>query len=177
MNVDLLNHNQWQKLDAWPAAARPAAQLWRLLSERGSLTDRLREQCPDGFGVRPREQRVEAAGPETARLLAVAPGSPVDSRRVTLDCGTSPRVYAHSLAPEGYLASLGEEPLGDRLFPQGSARRGPIEVALLAAGAPLFDAAVAGCGITADALWARRSVIEADGVRYLVQECFLEGVA
>lgn len=177
MSADLLNHNRWLALDAWPRDARPAAPLWALLAETGSLTDRLRALCSDSFCVRPQVQRVEAADATTARLLALRAGTPIDSRRVTLNCGSRPYVYAHSLAPEGCLATLGEQPLGDRLFPRGSARRGAIEVARLATGAPLFDAAVAACGSPAEALWARRSVIEAEGVRYLVQECFLEGVA
>lgn len=171
----------WRLLDAWPASERPE-NLWPFVAETGSLTHRLRERAGDDFHLRVLNERELALPAADAGLLGAGNGEAAFQREVYL-CGLKPLVYARSVAVksmggERWLKELGERPLGERLFAEKSAHRGPIQAAQIVPGQTLFDEALAGMRErpSAEMLWARRSVLVANGTHILIYECFLPGL-
>ncbi|HET7568980.1 MAG TPA: chorismate lyase [Gammaproteobacteria bacterium] len=165
---------QWRSPDTVPETARPR-ELWPWLTESGSLTARLRSRCDAGFGVRILRSGTAVLTADETAWTGRGHGF---VREVHLCCGTTPWVYARTLAvdggePEARLRDLGRKPLGDWAFDQPSARRSPLEVAWLDDVAALFpDAAIAnGTG----GLWARRSVLSVGDQSLYISECFLHG--
>jgi chorismate--pyruvate lyase len=172
----------WRRLEAWPAAARPAG-LWPFISEAGSLTERLRARAAQDFKVRVLQEGPHVLSAEDAAFVGAEAGDSAFMRQVYL-CGREPWVYARSLGAVAqggarWLKRLGEQPLGDRVFAEADTRRGAIEVAQLSAGQPLYEDAVMGLGAdpVMPLLWARRSILSVGGARLLIYECFLPGLA
>jgi len=168
-----LNRPLWRALDAWPAHERPVS-LWPFIAETGSLTEKLRAKAGDAFRFRLLSESAHALAADDAALLGVTQGAQGFLRQVDLG-GAEPWVYARSLAAgEGvdWLKALGQQPLGQRVFGQRDTTRGPIQVARLAPGDGLLQAAAASRGRPLQELWARRSVLKAGGTAILIYEFF-----
>ena len=147
------------RLAGAPAALRP----W--LVETGSLTQRLKRCCPDGFDLQLLDEHEITTDDATTRALALAAPARALQREVDLRCARVPRIHALSVIPLATLAGagraldgLGERPLGDALFAHPEMVRGPIEIALR------------------DGVWGRRSVFRLAGAPLLVSEWFLPGL-
>ena len=157
---------------------RPAL-LWPILSEIGSLTERLRTKAGRGFHVQLLKQGSIPLNAEDAEMLGVPPGSAAFERQVYL-CGPEPWVYARSLAAgdgERWLKELGTTPLGEKVFAERDARRGPILATQIGPGHPLYREATAGLAYEySRPLWARRSLLTVNGAAILICECFLPGL-
>lgn len=167
----------WKALQSWPVDARPAA-LWPFIAEAGSLTERLKAKAGASFHVQVLKESAVRLLAQDAALLHAKAGEPAYLRQVYL-CGVGPLVYARSVAvDEGsrWLKELGENPLGQKVFADREARRGPIEATCLAPGEPLYEAAVAGLGTRPGSLWARRSLLTVGTAAILIYECFLPGL-
>ena len=171
----------WRSLEAWPENLRPAG-LWPLITETSSLTGKLRERAGDDFHLRLLSEHELHVNAEDAPLMEADPGEAGYGREVYL-CGDEPWVYARSMgvASQGgdrWLKELGARSLGERLFADPAASRGPIQAAQVGAGHPLYEAAVSGLRERPHLpfLWARRSVISVGETRVLIYECFLPGL-
>lgn len=148
--------------------------LWPYLTGAGSLTEKLRAKAGVSFHVEVLGEAEQTLGPEDATLLHVVPHSPGFVRQVRL-CGPEPWVYARSVTYGGgvrWLQALGGQPLGERVFAEPDARRGPIQVAHLHPGQPLFELAAERQVHPPESLWARRSVLQVGGTAILIYECF-----
>ncbi len=170
------NNILWRPLDAWPVAQRPA--LWQWLQQAGSLTMLLRAAAGPAFHVRVIHEGHGRLGAEDAQLLYAPEDSSALERRVYL-CGSEPLVYAHTLAltqSRYLLDSLGDNPLGERVFAHPGTQRVAIEVARLDVRHALYSAALSGIKISPPELWARRSVLLVEHHRLLIYECFLPGI-
>ena len=169
------NMRTWKPAADWPAARRPAG-LWSFIAETGSLTERLKAKAGAAFRVQLLHQGHFAPSEEEMALLDAKPEEAGFERQVYL-CGRAPLVYARSMAvgaAERWLKELGEQPLGERVFAEADARRGPIHVAELDSHDHLYKEAVAGLDRhPAAPLWARRSLITVGGAGILIYECFL----
>ncbi|HET7306801.1 MAG TPA: chorismate lyase [Gammaproteobacteria bacterium] len=164
----------WRAPQTIPDAERPAA-LWPWLTESGSLTARLRGRCGDGFCVRILRSGTAALTADETAWTGCEQGF---VREVHLCCGTTPWVYARTLAvdggePEARLRDLGRKPLGDWAFDQPSARRSPLEIAYLDDAGALFPDPMIANGT--GGLWARRSVLSVGDQSLYISECFLHG--
>lgn len=163
-----------------PKALRPAlvpASLRGWLLEPGSLTRRLRAECPAPF-------RLELLGLAWARPMgdeAAALGRPAYEsamvREVTLCCGDEAMVFARTVIPRasmeqglGWLGRIGTRPLGDILFADPGTTRSPVEVVRVPRGHVLRRRSRAPAGA---ALWGRRSLFVLRGRPLLVSEFFL----
>ncbi len=152
-----------------PAALRP----WVLA--RGSLTAQVRGRCPQAFNLRVLRQRVGVPRADEARALGLGPGRRVLLREVALRCGGQPLVVARTVIPltslrgrQRRLAALGRRPLGQLLFTDRSARRGPYALAYLT----LRQAGVLRPPASGR-VWGRRAVYHLGGMPLLVSEFFL----
>lgn len=157
----------WQplsELDAAPIDAR----LRGLIGVAGSLTHTLREQCAGGFRLRLLGERP-------------APENSARVREVIMLCGDTPWVFAQTVIPETtlatnpWLAQLGDQPLGDRLFEREGVQRHELRFGRLPAGDELLERAQSCAGLEAHsgALWARRSTIALGVHELFVNEVFL----
>ena len=156
--------------------ALPAAASW--LAEPGLLTDRLRACCSGKRGLTVvSEREAPLATAESALLLA--PGNAAFVREIELTCDGRPWIFAQSLIPlatlarHGWLSTLGDAALGERLAAVPDIKRGPLEFTRLTPGAALFHRALRQSADPPAELWARRSWFAIDGNRLLVQEVFL----
>lgn len=166
-----------------PKALRPAsvpAALRSWLLEPGSLTRRLRAECPAPF-------RLELLGQAWATPMrdeAAALGRPARERamvrEVTLCCGDDVMVFARTVIPRasmeqglGWLGRIGTRPLGDILFADPGTTRGPIEVVHVPRGHFLCGRSRAPDGT---GFWGRRSVFVLRGLPLLISEFFLPRV-
>ncbi|HEX7964325.1 MAG TPA: chorismate lyase [Gammaproteobacteria bacterium] len=169
----------WKPVAERPAARCPAA-LWSFIAEAGSLTERLRAKAGAAFRVQLINQGHFALSEEDMLLLDAKPEEAGFVRQVYL-WGRAPLVYARSLAVGGaerWLKDLGEQPLGERVFAEADAKRGPIQVAELDVHDHLYKEAVAGLDrLPETPLWARRSLITVGGAGILIYECFLPGLS
>ena len=170
-----------RKLLRWSATLedfRPPAAAVAWLTESGLLTERLRACCEGRQGLTVvSEREVPLAAAESALLQA--PGNAAFVREIELTCDGRPWVFAQSLIPlatlarHGWLSTLGDAALGERLAAVPGLKRGPLEFARLTPGVALFHRALRGTVDPPAELWARRSWFAIDGARLLVQEVFL----
>ncbi|MDQ2070186.1 chorismate--pyruvate lyase family protein [Natronospira bacteriovora] len=155
----------WLAPERVPDGERPAH--WDLLTEAASLTGRL-------------EARL-GAPVEVERLSEHHDGDGALRREVRLYAAGRPLVYAVSHIPSsllqrlGWVASLGDQPLGSRLFASGEAVREGLTIARLAVDDPLVQRAWQGLDRNPAPLWARRSRLRVGGQAMVIVECFLYG--
>jgi len=154
--------------------------VWNFLSDRGSLTQRLRAACMGVFQVRLLGQRWAKPLPSEIRLLKLAYGHGVWTREVQLMCDDTPWVFARTLIPPGTLQGrcrrlkqLGVRPLGEVLFADPGIRRGEIHIARIIPEHALHQAAVQGLAQAPAPIWGRRSVFHIDGGPLLIYELFI----
>jgi chorismate--pyruvate lyase len=156
--------------------ALPAVASW--LAEPGLLTDRLRACCSGKQGLTVISER-EAPLPTAESALLLAPGNAAFVREIELTCDGRPWIFAQSLSPlatlarHGWLSTLGDAALGERLAAVPDIKRGPLEFTRLTSGTALFHRALRQSADPPAELWARRSWFAIDGNRLLVQEVFL----
>jgi len=172
-----------RKLLHWSASLAdfippPTPQAAGWLAEPGLLTERLRACCGGRQGLTVISER-EAPLPTAESALLHAPGSASFVREIELTCDGSPWVFAQTLIPlatlarHGWLSTLGDAALGERLAAVPGIKRGPLEFARLTPGVALFHRALRQSADSPSELWARRSWFAIDGNRLLVQEVFL----
>jgi len=165
-----------ERLDAFTPPVEPAAARW--LCEPGLLTERLRACCDGRPGLAVVSEREAPLAAAEAALLE-APGSVAFVREIELTCDGRPWVFAQTLIPQatlvrhGWLATLGDTALGERLAALQGLERGPLEFARLTPGVALFHRALRQRADLPAELWARRSRFAIDGDCLLVQEVFL----
>ena len=101
-------------------------------------------------------------------------------RQVHLLCGDHPWVYARTIIPATSmrgrlrrLAHLGTRPLGAMLFADPGMQRGPVELANIGPGEPLFTDATRHMQQQPADIWGRRSVFRIAHQPLLVSEIFL----
>jgi chorismate--pyruvate lyase len=172
---------RWQpRRQLWGGRVPPPLRSWLL--EDGSLTRRLRAICGSTFGLELLSSTWGRPLPDECRLLALPCGGRALVRQVRLLCSGRPVVYARSVIPgpslvgtNRRLARLGRRPLAEVLFAPGAAGRGPLEIAELAPGHPLYT--MAGGAGEGGSLWARRSLFFPARKALLVTEVFLPAVA
>jgi chorismate--pyruvate lyase len=170
----------------WKAGARlprsralPAGlQDW--LFDPGSLTQRLRQVCPEQVTLQLLGQYRARPLPSEIRALRLERRSYVWIREVHLFCGDQPWVFARTLVPPATLRGrcrqlihIGNRPLGELLFNDPGVKRGPIEVACLAPCHRLHRQAFGQQAERPDLLWGRRSIFRVDGLPLLICEIFL----
>jgi chorismate--pyruvate lyase len=152
------------------------------LSDRGSLTRRLKARC-SRFEVRPVATGYARAYPDEHRSLHLRSGSTHYLRDVVLLCNGQDVVYAHSVVPcpglrGGWnrITRLGTRPLGEALFNDPRVRRKTLSYHKLDARDPLYRAVSRALVVDTRTLWARRSVFCLNGRPLMVSEVFLAGV-
>ena len=163
-----------------PFRAPRALRGW--LSDRGSLTRRLKARYPD-FGVTLVGCGFTPPYPDEALALRLSPHNRAYVRDVLLVGGGQARVFAHSVLPRSSLRGgwcgitrLGTRPLGETLFTDRRIRRLALAARRVDARHPLYRAARRNTGVSVRDLWARRSVFCLDGRPLLVTEVFLPAI-
>jgi chorismate--pyruvate lyase len=169
----------WRQYATRHACGLPT-ELVSWLLDTGSLTRRLRQDCPGCFQVRVLWQGWSRPSRDEAQTLQLRPHARVWTREVQLLCGGQARVFARTLVPAAtlrgrgrHLTRLGSRPLGEVLFTDPGVNRGPLRIARLSAGQALYQRACAGLTTVPDRLWGRRSIFRIDGCPLLVCEIFL----
>jgi chorismate--pyruvate lyase len=157
-------------------------RLRRWLLDRGSLTRRIQVRCAN-FRLDVLAQRIALAQPDERAAIRLHAGAQCIEREVSLNCGSQPLVFAHSVVaphalkgPWHMLSGLGARPLGAALFADPRIQRHPLcfrqlngRHALYRRASRLLDEAPA-------ALWARRSLFVLCGAPLLVTEVFLPAI-
>ena len=163
-------------LDDFTPPATPAEAAW--LAEPGLLTERLRACCDGRQGLAVVSEREAPLATAEAALLQ-APRNAAFVREIELTCDGRAWVFAQSLIPlatlarHGWLSTLGDTALGERLAALPGLERGPLEFARLTPGVTLFHRALRQSADPPAELWARRSCFAIHSDRLLVQEVFL----
>lgn len=158
------NSGKWQPL-ASRTDAPEALRSW--LGETGSLTARVRSRCVRGFSLRVIEEVQEGAA---------------HRRDIVMCDGDTPLVFARTLVPmdtlaaHPWLAELGEQPLGSRMYEEPGFHREAFEVARLVAGDELHDFIHAHIMPLAGPVWARRARAAFFEHGFEISECFLPGL-
>ncbi|RUQ34180.1 MAG: chorismate lyase [Candidatus Competibacteraceae bacterium] len=172
----------------WQTHPPPSSRLWppdlsHWLFDAGSLTQRLLQRCPGQFRVQVLRQGWTRPDHDEAAALGLRRDAWAWTREVRLCCDEQPWVFARTVIPARTLRGrgrrltrLGTRPLGAALFTDPGIRRGPLEVARIAAGQSLHQRAVAGCADPSAARWGRRSLFWLDGSPLLVCEIFLSNL-
>lgn len=149
------------------------------LQERGSLTERLRQQWGD-VAVQLLSEGQTAPLPHEAQRLGLAPPALAWVRCVLLVCQGRPRVYARTVIPQwtphnpwAEVQRLGQQPLGELLFRLPDLQRSRFE---WACGLDWPHAAHWQAQRPPDGV-ARRCVFERAHAPLLLTEVFLEAVA
>ncbi len=162
---------------AHPLSLPRALRLW--LSDRGSLTRRLKTRCA-AFRVAPLTTGLARPNPDEYALLGLMPGTRAYVREVMLLCDDVPVVFAHSVLPHASLRGgwngitrLGSRSLGEALFCDHRIERQPLAYRQLRHGHPLFRTITTQHPLEARSLWARRSAFCLNHHPLLVTEVFL----
>lgn len=149
------------------------------LTDRGSLTQRLKERCQN---VKIEVVRLSLSQVFTDELKAIgcAPKKLAMVREVYLYCGDIPVVFAHTIyqARSGRhawqsIAGLGNRSLGAALFSNPKVKRQMLHYKKLNPSDKLFQRAAKRLGTTPSHLSARRSLFILQGEPLLVTEVFL----
>jgi len=152
------------------------------LSDRSSLTGRIRRLGGPGFTLEVLGESVEPVTGEDRRHLDCAEQD-IYVRRVRMSCNGARLVFATTRVPSRtlgrhrWLGRLGDRPLGEALGDRDDVTRTPFEYAWVEDGDALHAEALSGTDIAPHGLWARRSrfLIEDDPI--LVYEVFLPGLS
>lgn len=159
---------------------QPSIELRCWLFDPTSLTQRVRDACAGKFSVRVEQQGWGRPRLDESQTLGLRQGRRALIREVHLLCDDRPWVFARTVIPvstlsgeQRHLAHLGNRPLGAVLFADPHMVRGPVEVAPIRHGHPLYAAAVQGLKRKPDEIWGRRSVFRLGGKPLLVSEFFL----
>jgi chorismate lyase len=170
---------RWLRSTQLPPGA-PDARLRDWLFDPTSLTRRVREACTGKFRVRVERQDWGRPRLDEYRALALRMPRRALIREVHLLCDERPWIFARTIipastlrGPQRRLLRLGARPLGAVLFADPRMRRGPVEVAEIPLGHPLYAAAVHGLSSRPAAVWGRRSVFWMNDKPLLVAEIFL----
>lgn len=173
-------------LKAEPSFHTPAAKLDALagsrllswLTEKGSLTRRLRALAGDGFRVQVLREDWSKPFPGEARLLDLRTARSARVREVMLFAGERPLVLARSIIPQrtllgrhSPLARLGTRPLGEWLFAHPALRRLSLEFCQVRPEMWCSESAALHC--SGVALWGRRAHYRVARHPLLVCEFFL----
>lgn len=152
------------------------------LSDRGSLTQRLKARCTS-FRVVPLATGMARANADEYAPLGMVPGTRAYVREVMLLCDEVPVVFAHSVLPPAGLRGgwdgitrLGSRSLGEALFSDHRIERQPLAYRTVRRGHPLYRSAAGQQAATVSSLWARRSVFCLNGHPLLVTEVFLPAI-
>jgi chorismate--pyruvate lyase len=158
---------------------QPPISLRSWLFAQGSLTQRVRETCPQHFHVKVLRQCWASPFADEARLLKLSPFSYARIREVQLCCGDRSVVFARTVIPVSslqgglrHLLKLGTQPLGEVLFTQ-RAQRINAQVCRLQSNHPLFQMLATHLEQKQPDLWMRRSIFILKNKPLLVQEIFL----
>ncbi|MEW6120873.1 MAG: chorismate lyase [Pseudomonadota bacterium] len=158
---------------------RPLRQ-W--LSDRGSLTQRLKARCAS-FRVAPRVTGHARPHVDESALLGLEAGMRAYVREVMLMCGDTPVVFAHSVLPLAGLRGgwsgitrLGSRSLGEALFRDRRIVRETLAYRCVRRGHPLHRAIALQRPAIPGRLWARRSIFCLNGHPLLVTEVFLPAI-
>ncbi len=156
--------------------------LHRWLIDRGSLTARIQARC-DEFRVHVLSQRLARPESDEYRVIGVRADRHCLVREITLNCGNTPVVFAHSIVdpralngPWLMLADLGSRPLGAVLFADHCVRRFALRFCKLGAHHALYRRASTLLDDPPAVLWARRSLFVRKRSRLLVTEVFLPAI-
>ena len=163
----------------WQPAPSAAGRYHPWLTDRGSLTARIKSRCPgvrvevvfQGLRRPDRDERFVFAHRGRARVLV---------REVLLICENRPVVFAHTVlepadlsGPWRSIATLGSRPLAAALFADPRIRRYPLRIRKLGRHHELHRRVSANVGDAAARLWARRSLFRLHDSPILVTEVFL----
>jgi|WetSurMetagenome_2_1015567.scaffolds.fasta_scaffold274334_1 chorismate lyase len=165
----------------WRIRGRQPPDLLReWLFLRGSLTQRLRETCPQHFHVKVLRQYWAKPLVDEAQALNLSLFSYVRIREVQLCCEKHPKVFARTIMPHSslqgalrHLLKLGTQPLGEILFTQ-HAQRINAQICQLHSNHRLFQLAVMYSKQNPHELWMRRSIFLLKNQPLLVQEIFYD---
>jgi chorismate--pyruvate lyase len=152
------------------------------LSDRGSLTRRLRSSCAS-FRVQPVATGLARPNRDELGVLRLRAGARAYVREVQLICDGTAVVFAHSVLPVASLRGgwngvtrLGTRPLGDALFNNPRIRRRPLQYCCLGPRHPLHRGVQRHLLVGGARLWARRSLFCLRGHPLLVTEVFLPAI-
>ena len=163
----------WQPAPSAAGAYRP----W--LTDRGSLTARIKARCP-GVWVKVVFQGLRRPDRDESFVFAHRGRARVLVREVFLCCGDTPVVFAHTVLDPGDLcgpwrsvARLGNRPLGAALFADARIERHPLRSRKIGWHHDLYRRLNAHVPRAPLALWARRSLFRLHNSPILVTEVFL----
>jgi chorismate--pyruvate lyase len=153
------------------------------LTDRGSLTRRLKARCAD-FRVVPLARGLRRPLPDERARLGTGFAERAYVREVLLRCQGEAVVFAHSVLARGGLRGawngitrLGSRPLGEALFANPRIRRESLSYRSIDRRHPLYRILQRHLDVDARRLWARRSLFTLDGRALLVTEVFLPRIA
>lgn len=164
----------------WQVRGRqPPNPLRSWLFAQGSLTQRVRETCPQHFHVKVLRQYWARPFVDEAQLLKLSSFSYARIREVQLCCKDQAIIFARTIMPlqslKGelrHLLKLGSQPLGEILFAQ-HAQRKTAQIDCLKRNHRLFQLATQNLEQLPQSLWIRRSIFILKNKPLLVQEIFL----
>jgi chorismate lyase len=154
------------------------------LTDKGSMTARIRHYCQGAFSLKLLKQAWGKPDNNEAVFLKITPATPVLIREVLLCCYDQPFLFGRTLFPyqlfQGkgriLLGLLDDRPIGDFLFHTPGVKRGDIEIALLVKGQLEYSYVNGYVSVTDHPLWARRSCFTIDKQCLLVTEVFLQDI-
>lgn len=156
-------------------------ELHNWLIDTGSLTAKLRKLC-NSFSVHLISQINRSSLAHESTLLELEKADAVIDRQVQLYCDETPVVYARSLIPVkavsdrfNDLDSMGENPLGEKIFSDPQLSRSPIEWTQLKPDHPLFQSAMENIPSSdiPDSIYGRRSLFYGAAKPIMISEFFL----
>lgn len=157
------NSDRWQPLASFTGIPEEVRS-W--LAETGPLTARVRARS-ESFRLRVLGETQEGA---------------MHRRDIAMYDGDQPLVFARTrvpadtLAAHPWLAELGEQPLGSRMYDEPGFHREAFEVARLVAGNELHDFIRTHIMPLDEPVWARRARVAFFEHGFEITECFLPGL-
>ncbi|MEC9375250.1 MAG: chorismate lyase [Pseudomonadota bacterium] len=160
---NLSSTNQWY-LFPEDTGEIPEPKIYEWLTETGLLTARLKILCSKSFGLKVLDS-------PSKNIVSIK------KRQILLFCGDTACIYAETLIPKetitkhAWLASLGDEPLGERLRTQKNVSRSEFQYSLISPPRILLEYIA-----SKSLLWARRSIFKIGAYSISVTEIFLPGI-
>ena len=165
-----------------PLPACGDVRLRRWLLDRGSLTCRIQLRC-ENFRLDVLSQRLAAARRDERAVIGVRADADCMVREISLNCGSQPLVFAHSVVepcalrgPWHMLMTLGTRPLGAAVFSNPRVERYALRFRKIGRQHALYRHASEFIARPPPTLWARRSVFVLRNSRLLVTEVFLPAI-